>query len=160
VPPVRRARSRPPDERSAGAVVWRRGPDGVVEVCLIRVGGAWSLPKGIIDPGETVEEAALREVAEETGLPRQALVPGASLPASEYAYRRHDTGRLVFKRVDHLLVELDEPAAPLLPQADEVDDAAWFPLTEARSRVAYRDLRDTLSEAARLLSGAAEVADA
>jgi len=136
------------DEVSAGAVVVRRSIAGW-ETCLIRVGDAWSLPKGIVDAGETPATTALREVAEETGLPREKLVLREQLPASEYAYRRND-GRLVFKKVDHFLVELAGDA-PLVPQAEEIDEAAWVPLADAQSKVAYRDLRATLAEARRLL---------
>src|SRR5437660_12141961 len=77
------------DEVSAGAVVVRRQGDGH-DVCLIRVGDAWSLPKGNIDAGETPEAAALREVAEETGLPVAQLHILGPLPSAEYAYRRRE----------------------------------------------------------------------
>ena len=140
------------DERSAGAVVWRPSPaGGAPEIALIRVGDAWSLPKGNVDAGESVEEAALREVSEETGLPLDALRVDATLPPSEYVYRRRDSGRLVFKRVDHVLARLTRPDAPLTPQPGEVDEVAWVPLDEAAGRVAYRDLRAALAEARRLL---------
>jgi 8-oxo-dGTP pyrophosphatase MutT (NUDIX family) len=144
-------RRRPPDEHSAGAVLWRSTEDGRIEVCLIRVGSAWSLPKGNLDAAETPAQAAVREASEETGLPADALELEAELPASEYAYRRRDTGRLIFKRVDHFLLRLTRPDAPLRPQAEEVDEAAWVPIEEAAQRVTYRDLRAALSEARRLL---------
>src|SRR3982074_3255198 len=80
-------RHRPPDEHSAGAVVWRPTEAARIEVCLIRVGAAWSLPKGNLDAGETPAQAAVREASEETGLPAGALELEAELPASEYAYR-------------------------------------------------------------------------
>jgi len=141
------ARVRPPDELSAGGVVYRLQPGDPppVEVVLIRVGEAWSLPKGNLEPGETPEQAALREVAEETGLPVELLAVSGRLPASDYAYRRRD-GRLIFKRVEHFLIELTGDA-PLVPQATEVDEAAWVPLDEAERRVAYRDLRAALGAA-------------
>lgn len=136
------------DEVSAGAVVVRRDGDDH-EVCLIRVGSAWSLPKGNLDAGESPEAAALREVAEETGLPREQLSVLRPLPPAEYAYRRRD-GRLIFKMVHHFLVELTGEA-PLVPQAEEVDAVEWVPIAQAAGRVAYRDLRAALTEAARLL---------
>jgi len=119
------------------------------EVCLIRVGDAWSIPKGNLDAGESPADAALREVAEETGLPAARLRLLAPLPPSDYAYRRRD-GRLVFKRVHHFLLHLDGDA-PLRPQAHEVDEAAWVPLAEAQRRVTYRDLRAALREAQHLV---------
>ncbi|MFN2451306.1 MAG: NUDIX hydrolase [Candidatus Dormibacteria bacterium] len=138
---------RRPSEVSAGGVVVRRSGTGW-DVCLIRVGRSWSLPKGGIEAGESPAQAALREVAEETGLPPACLQLRGPLPAAEYAYRRD--ARLVFKRVHHFLVEA-AGSEPLRHQASEVDEAAWFPLQEATSRVAYRDVRSALVEAGRLL---------
>ena len=139
---------RRPGEVSAGGVVVRRNATGW-DVCLIRVGRSWSLPKGGIEAGETPAQAALREVAEETGLPLAGLHLRGPLPAAEYAYRRD--GRVIFKRVHHFLVEA-AGAEPLRPQASEVDEAAWFPLQQATSTAAYRDVRSALLAAQRVLN--------
>jgi len=128
--------------------VVRRGAGGW-EACLIRVGTAWSLPKGNLDAGETPEQAALREISEEVGLPRESLTVRGELPPSEYMYRRG--GRLVSKIVHHYLVEAP-PDAPLRPDAREVDEAQWVPLREAATRVSYRDLRAAFEEAVRRLA--------
>jgi 8-oxo-dGTP pyrophosphatase MutT (NUDIX family) len=145
-------RPRRVDEVSAGGVVVRPGQAGW-EACLIGVQGFWSLPKGIVEAGESPEQAALREISEEIGIPLDRLRLRGPLPASEYAYRRE--GRLVFKRVDHYLVEVDA-GTEAVPQAGEVDEVAWVPLAEAPSRVTYRDLRAALTEAARVLDEAAD----
>jgi 8-oxo-dGTP pyrophosphatase MutT (NUDIX family) len=146
------SRPRRPDEISAGAVVVRCLDDRW-EVCLIRVGDAWSLPKGNLEAGESEQAAAVREVAEETGLPAAELRVITTLPSSEYAYRRRD-GRLVFKRVVHFLIETPGQA-PLRAQVGEVDDVAWVPLDEAPQRVAYKDLRAALAAAQAFLSARA-----
>jgi 8-oxo-dGTP pyrophosphatase MutT (NUDIX family) len=128
-------------------VVVRRGAEGW-ETCLIRVGQAWSLPKGLVERGESPEQAAVREISEEIGIASELMCLRAPLPASEYAYRRE--GRLVFKRVDHFLVEVP-PGTVVTPQAAEVDEVAWTPLAGASTRVGYRDLRRVLDAAAELL---------
>ena len=54
---------------SAGGVVYRRGPRGIeVVLCGRTEDGVWGLPKGTPSPGESLEQAAVREVTEETGL--------------------------------------------------------------------------------------------
>lgn len=127
------------DEVSAGGVVVRRSPEGGEwEACLIRVRDAWSLPKGNLDRGETPEQAALREISEETGLPLDRLTVLGELPPAEYMYRRD--GRLIGKIVHHYLVEAPNDA-PLRPQLAEVDEAQWVPLEQAERQVAYKDLK-------------------
>jgi 8-oxo-dGTP pyrophosphatase MutT (NUDIX family) len=84
-----RRQGRPPPDtvRAAGGVVWRRGADGAVEVLVVHRPkyDDWSFPKGKLDPGETEEECALREVDEETGL-RCEL--GEELPTTMYVDRK------------------------------------------------------------------------
>jgi 8-oxo-dGTP pyrophosphatase MutT (NUDIX family) len=100
-----RLRSRPrPDEtgsvvRAAGGVVRRRADNGRADYALVHRPryGDWSLPKGKLDPGETDEEAAQREVEEETGLRAELL---AELSPTRYPDRK---GRL--KRVRYWLME-------------------------------------------------------
>ena len=75
--------------KASGGVVWRRAPGGAPELVVVHRPryDDWSLPKGKLDPGETWEEAALREVEEEVGL-RCRL--GAELPP---VYYRDNKGR-------------------------------------------------------------------
>jgi len=149
----RSSRSRRPSEVSAGGVVVRpfgTGGRAGWEVALIRVGDRWSLPKGLVEAGENPATAALREVAEECGIPLAALTLRDPLPGSDYVYRRDS--RLVFKHVDHFLIEV--PAAtPLRHQADEVDEAEWMSFEAALSRASFADTAAALRRARELLAG-------
>jgi 8-oxo-dGTP pyrophosphatase MutT (NUDIX family) len=114
------------------------------EVCIVRAGRYWGLPKGHIETGETPEEAALREISEECGLPPAALSIVATLPPSEYVYRRD--GRLIFKLVHHFLV-IAPGGAALTPQAAEIDEAEWLSIDSAMARASFADSRTALAAA-------------
>jgi 8-oxo-dGTP pyrophosphatase MutT (NUDIX family) len=118
-------------------------------VCLVNDGCHWGLPKGNVERGEQPAAAALREIAEETGLERTGLHLVASLAASEYVYR--SGSRLIFKRVHLFLVTAPE-GAELTPQAEELTAAEWLTFAEARERASFADTVNSLSEAERLLA--------
>jgi 8-oxo-dGTP diphosphatase len=113
---------------AAGGVVWRRAADGGMEVVLIHRArnDDWSIPKGKLDPGETDEEAARREVEEETTL----LVDlGPELPSTTYLDR---SGKQKRVRYWAMTVTSGSPNG-----ANEVDHAEWVPIAVARSRLSY-----------------------
>lgn len=118
--------------RAAGGVVLRRGESGQLEVVVVHRAayGDWTFPKGKVGNGETEEEAALREVEEETSL-HCAL--GRELGSTRY----HDSsGRP--KTVRYWTMS---PVEGALEAANEVDAARWLPLEDARSILTYpRDL--------------------
>ncbi len=122
--------------KAAGGVVWRRGPQGI-EVALVHRPRYrdWSFPKGKLDPGETWEAAALREVEEETGM-RCRL--GHELPHMAYADAK---GRA--KVVRYWLME---PAGGTFAPNDEVDELRWLPAAEARAQLTYERDRELLRE--------------
>jgi 8-oxo-dGTP pyrophosphatase MutT (NUDIX family) len=134
-----------PNEISSGGVVVRRSSQGY-EVCLVNDGKYWGFPKGHIEPGETPEVAAMREISEETGLPLESLVLRAALPPSEYAYRRPNRGALVFKRVHHFIVEAPG-SAELYPDPAEIAEAGWFGFDDARARLSFRSAASVLDAA-------------
>ena len=142
--------ARRPNEISAGGVLARPGDHGV-EVCLVHAGKYWGLPKGHLEPGETAEEAALREISEECGIPLDHLSMSGELPPSEYVYRR--AGTLIFKLVHHFLV-VTEAATELRPQPSEIDEAAWLSIDEAIELASFADTRTALSAARPLLESA------
>jgi 8-oxo-dGTP diphosphatase len=118
--------------QAAGGVVRR---DGLVAVVHRPKYDDWSLPKGKLDPGETFEDAALREVEEETGL-RCTLV--RELPTVSYDVR----GRR--KEVRYWEMEVEEETA-FVPN-DEVDQLRWVEPQEALALLTYdRDREPVLA---------------
>lgn len=125
------------EHSSGGAVISQR--DGAAHVALIATRGKtrWGLPKGAVSEGETSEQAALREVLEETGLEARIVKP---LDTIEYYFRVGDT--LIRKRVDFYLMEY--VGGVLTPQLSEVDDVKWFELSEAIQRASFDSERKLL----------------
>lgn len=103
----------------------------------------WSFPKGKLDSGEHAITAAVREVAEETGLDIRL---GPALPA-----QRYDTGRGRMKSVDYWVarVQGDDDVSGYVAN-DEIDGVEWVPWAEAPERLSYDYDRDTLSRAKKL----------
>lgn len=102
------------------------------------------MPKGHVNRGETAEAAAVREVAEETGL-EGAIV--RHLATIEYWFRAGPSR--VHKYVDLFLMRYER--GELQPQEAEVDDARWFPLDEAIRRVSFDRERDVLLQVQTIL---------
>lgn len=138
-------------ETSAGGLVVN-GLDGPPEQrCAALIGRTdrrgrllWSLPKGHIEEGETSEQTAIREVAEETGI--QGVVV-AELGSIDYWFVTE--GRRVHKTVHHFLLR---SVGGELSDADvEVTQVDWVPLSELNSRLAYADERRLAEVANRLI---------
>lgn len=94
----------------------------------------WSLPKGHIELGETAEQTAIREVAEETGIHGHVL---AALGSIDYWFVTD--GRRVHKTVHHYLLRFS--GGELCDEDVEVTEVAWVPVTELPKRLAYADER-------------------
>jgi 8-oxo-dGTP pyrophosphatase MutT (NUDIX family) len=104
----------------------------------------WSLPKGHIELGETAEQTAIREVAEETGIQGSVL---AALGSIDYWFVTE--GRRVHKTVHHYLMRF--LGGELCDEDVEVSEVAWVPLKELPSRLAYADERRLAEVAGELI---------
>ena len=140
------------EEISAGGIVVDRGaprPAAALIARLDRRGRLlWSLPKGHIEAGETAEQAAVREVEEETGIIGRVVAP---LGTIDFWFVAED--RRVHKTVHHFL--LRALGGELSDEDVEVTEVAWVPLGELESRLAYADERRLIRRATELLEDSA-----
>ncbi len=104
----------------------------------------WSLPKGHIEQGETAEQTAIREVAEETGIQGSVL---AALGSIDYWFVTE--GNRVHKTVHHYLLRFS--GGELSDDDIEVSEVAWVPVQELPSRLAYADERRLAEVAGELI---------
>ncbi len=124
--------------RAAGGVVVRRGDGGDPEVLVVHRPryDDWSLPKGKLDPGEGFEEAALREVHEETGV---RAILADELPPVRYTDHK---GRPKIVRYWVMAAGQEDDFTP----NDEVDEIRWVGLDELRGQLTYEHDAELVEE--------------
>lgn len=122
--------------QAAGGIVYRRRPDGELEVAIVHRPkyDDWTLPKGKVDRGETIHEAAEREVEEETGL---HVKRGPMI--SQLGYRDNQ-GRA--KQVNYYYMT---PVGGAFTPNKEVDEMRWVTLEEALELLTYDRDRELLA---------------
>lgn len=139
-------------KRSAGILLFRCPEGGELEVLLVHPGGpfwarrdagAWSIPKGEVDPGEEERACALRELEEETGAAYRDAAEHALLPLGEV---RQKSGKVVSAwalegdvdpdAIVSMTFELEwPPRSGRIQTYPEVDRAGWFALAAARRKL-------------------------
>lgn len=132
-------------EYTAGGVVFRVKNGGLEFLLLQDVKGRWSIPKGHVESGETLEQTAVREIGEETGLNKIKIID--KLDKIHFFYRMN--GKLIFMTTFVFLMEATEPDETLEPEKSEgIIDVSWFDEAAALRAIEYKATRVLVEEGA------------
>jgi bis(5'-nucleosidyl)-tetraphosphatase len=134
------------EEISAGAVIFFEGNSFRKYLALHYPAGHWDFPKGGVEKGETEEEAAIREIMEETGISIGSFIPGFKKKI-EYHYRRADG--LSHKQVFFFLAEAKTDSVRI---SFEHSGYEWLSFEQALRRLSFENARNILREADDYLS--------
>lgn len=135
---------------SAGGVAFRREGERI-EVALISVGDVarWQLPKGLVDKGESTEDAAVREVREEAGVDTEVV---ERIDKVEYWYLGNEEGlRVRYHKLVYFYL-LRYKSGDVRDHDIEVNEARWFEINEAVRLMAFDSERKVVEKAKALIA--------
>jgi 8-oxo-dGTP diphosphatase len=137
---------------SAGGVAFRKQGERI-EVALISVGddARWQLPKGLVDKGESTEDAAVREVREEAGIDTEVV---ERLDKIEYWYLWNENGERVRYHKYVYFYLLRYKSGDVSDHDHEVNEARWFDIEEAVDMLAFESEKKIVQKAKALLESA------
>lgn len=137
------------EQISAGGVAYRAIDDRIeIAIILTIPERRWQLPKGIIDAGETPEQAALREVREEAGINTELV---EALDRTEYWFTAERDGtRSRFHKYVHWFL-LKYTGGDVADHDHEVEEARWVEVGEALKLLAFKNERDIVEKAVHLI---------
>lgn len=129
-------------EFSSGGIIVKKSPVGLKVLLIKDIYGHWTWPKGHIEAGETPQEAAVREIEEETGLKGLRLVE--IVDNIQYSFKSGN--HRIFKTVQLYLFEAG-PEEKTKVLISEIADAKWFDSEEALKKVDYKGSKELLKKA-------------
>lgn len=138
------------DQVSAGGVAFRKKDSGVeIAIVCVKPKQRWQLPKGIVDPGESPEGTALREVREEAGVETERL---ALIETIEYWYRSVRNGKPVrYHKFVHFYL-LHYLRGDVADHDHEVEEARWVSFEQALELLEFKSERDVVEKARAMLA--------
>lgn len=148
-PPPKRAffGGRKAKQHSAGGVVVKKRGSRP-QICLVskNEGRVWAFPKGRVDPGETLEETATREVLEETGHRAEVV---EKLDTIEYYFFLRENSTFYHKTVTFYLMRVTEENAA--ERDEEAHSVGWYDVGVAKKKLSYLNEKKVLAKAESLL---------
>lgn len=135
------------EQHSAGGLVVKKLGNRS-QLCLVakKNGRVWAFPKGRVDPGETLEQTAVREILEETGH-RASIID--KLDTIEYYFFLKENNTFYHKTVTFFLMRLEEENAR--PRDQEADCVGWYDAGVAKKKLSYLNEKKILGKAESLL---------
>jgi ADP-ribose pyrophosphatase YjhB (NUDIX family) len=147
--PVRRIRT----EISAGGIVFKLAPGGILLALMLDPFSKWAFAKGHVEKGETPAEAAVRETGEEMGLKDLRVI--APLGKIDFwfrdRYRPETKGVLIHKYVHYFLMQAPADAKGQPQKKEKIRRVIWLGLRQAIQRSSYRDVLPVLKRASAYL---------
>lgn len=134
-------------EKSAGVIVFRFNPrDGVQYLVLYHRGSYWNFPKGKVEADETEEEAAVRELAEETGIRNAELVKGWR-QKTDFFFKEERAGRKELIKKDFIIFLAKLPSGAKVDLSQEHNGYAWLDFKNAAKYLKFKTMKEILTEA-------------
>ena len=139
------------DQISAGGVAFRwRDSEPEIAIVSVRPKLRWQLPKGIVDPGESPQVTAVREVREEAGIETDML---KLIETIEYWYRSAKYGKPVrYHKFVHFYL-LRYRAGEVTDHDHEVEEARWVRFDEAIQMLDFKSEREVAEKARQMIEG-------
>jgi 8-oxo-dGTP diphosphatase len=121
-------------ETSAGGIIYKKEKNGIKVALILDFNGQWTFPKGLVEKDEEPNQAALREIQEETGLKLLKIIHNLGKVEYFYRWRRG----LIHKTVYYYLIEAPGNET-VHPQSEEdIKDVQWFRPKEAQELIGYK----------------------